>query len=65
LRASCAVFLLEQAARCRRPAAIAGDHDASVRLLQLASGYEAKADMSRDEAVDSAPLSHASESCTR
>jgi hypothetical protein len=49
MRASCTVFLLQQAAKCRRLARIALDKDVSVQLLRLAAEYEVKANIDREE----------------
>jgi hypothetical protein len=49
MRASCAIFLLEQAAKCRRLAGNISDKKMARRLLTLAAQYEAKAEMHREE----------------
>jgi hypothetical protein len=45
MRASCAIFLLEQAAKCRRLAGNISDKKMVMRRLTLATQYEAKAEM--------------------
>jgi hypothetical protein len=49
MRTTISVYLLEQAAKCRRLARSIPDNDIAQKLLALADEYEAKADCELEE----------------